>query len=583
MKKMLKDVWSRDSKGFMTILILNILVSLTGGISIVMLIPMLGLLDISEASVNALAVLIEPLHGFSYAAQVCILVGMYFVLVVFKALLGRMLSLKESSFLEGYSYALRDDLYKTVSNAEWQKLAASKQSDTINLFTAQCSQVSYGVTDIIHLITSIVSSLIQLCIAVWLSVPVTIFVSVCGAVYVFAFRKMFRISKQYGEEMININRSMYSELFNQLRSIKEVRTYNVQKEHAKLFEDISGSLLSAKMKYVRLRAVPQVIYSCAAALMIGVIFIVSVVFFEMDVARLMVLVYVFMRLWPVFSGLYGRVQGILSCVPAYEKLNEALEKLKQTEVGLNNPKPLKFESSIIFDNVRFAYEGGTEIVLNEVSFELKKGTITALVGRSGAGKSTIADLLLGFLQPVEGRILIDGVELTTENIDGWRQRLGYVPQEPLILNASVRENLARFHPNATEEDMINALRRAQAWEVVKGLKDGLDTSLGDQGVRLSGGERQRIVLARVLLGNPRLIIMDEATSAMDYESETAVRKAVRELNGDVTILIIAHRLATVRTAEYALVLENGNITEKGTLNELLASPNGYLNKLLYIE
>ena len=244
---------------------------------------------------------------------------------------------------------------------------------------------------------------------------------------------------------------------------------------------------------------------------------------------------------------------------------------------------MPFEHSIEFRNVRFSYQNSEEEVLKGVSFFLEKGTVTALVGRSGAGKSTIADLLLGFLVPTGGEIVIDGVPLTGENLPAWRQEMGYVPQEPLILNASVRENLQRFHPKATEEQMVDALKKAQAWSVIEGLPDGLDTNLGDEGVRLSGGERQRIVLARVLLGKPRLIVMDEATSAMDYESETAVRTAIRNLKEDVTVLVIAHRLATVRTAKYALVLENGAITESGMLHDLIATPNGYLNKLLYIE
>lgn len=583
MKNMLRDVWKRDPKGFLTILILNVAVSMTGGISIVMLIPMLGLLDISASSVSALAILAAPLQHLPYGVQVCTMIGLYFCLVVFRALLSRMLSLRETRFLEDYSYNLRDTLYRAVSRADWEKLAASKQSDTINLFTAQCSQVSYGVADIIHLISSLASSIVQLCIAVWLSLPVTIFVMICGGAFMLLFRRMFRISKEYGDELIKINRAMYSELFNQLRSVKEVRTYNVQKEHAVLFDDISNSFRQAKLKYTKLRAFPQVIYSCAAAFMIGVIFLVCVLVFKMDTARLMVLVYVFMRLWPVFSGVYGRLQSILSCVPAHEKLEEALSNLSREDVEDENAPPLPFEKSIVFRNVVFNYQGSEDAVLHNASFTLPKGTITALVGRSGAGKTTIADLLLGFLQPTGGEILIDDVALTRENLPSWRHCLGYVPQEPLILNASVRENLQRFHPKATEPEMIDALKKAQAWSFVSTLKDGLDTTLGDQGVRLSGGERQRIVLARVLLGKPRLIIMDEATSAMDYESETAVRQAIRELDKDITVLIIAHRLATVRTAQNALVLENGVITENGPLSELINRPNGYLNKLLYIE
>ena len=583
MKNMLRDVWSRDRRGFLTILFLNIAVSLTGGISIVMLVPMLGLLNISEGATSALSIFTEHLQKFPYEAQVIVLIAGYFLLVVFKAYLGRLLSIKESHFLEEYSYNLRDQLYHTVSGARWEQLAASRQTDTINLFTAQCSQVSYGVAEIIHLLTSVVSTIVSLCIAVWLSLPVSVFVIICGGCFAMVFRKLMKASKSYGDEMIRINRAMYQELFSQLKSVKEVRTYGVQKEHEALFGDISRSFRDAKLKYVHLRAFPSMLYSIAAAGMIGVIFLVCVLGFKMDTARLIVLVYVFMRLWPVFSGFIGRINSILTSVPAHEKLTEAFRTLTAEETGDANCPPMPFEREIEFRDVSFAYQNSGEEVLKGVSFRLKKGAVTALVGRSGAGKSTIADLLLGFLTPTKGAILIDGVPLTAENLPAWRQKMGYIPQEPLILNASVRENLQRFHPKATEDDMVDALKKAQAWPIIEGLPEGLDTNLGDEGVRLSGGERQRIVLARVLLGKPRLIVMDEATSAMDYESETAVRTAIRDLHEQVTILIIAHRLATVRTAKYALVLEHGCITEDGSLAELVRTPDGYLNKLLNIE
>ena len=583
MKNMLRDVWLRDRRGFLTILFLNIAVSLTGGISIVMLVPMLGLLDISEGATSALRVFTAPLQNLPYEAQVVLLIAGYFLLVVFKSALGRLLSIRESRFLEDYSFKLRDQLYHAVSTARWEQLAASRQTDTINLFTAQCGQVSYGVAEIIHLLTSVVSTIVSLCIAVWLSLPVTIFVIICGGCFAMVFRKLMKASKDYGDEMIRINRAMYQELFSQLRSVKEVRTYGVQKEHEALFGDISRSFRDAKLKYVHLRAFPSMLYSIAAAGMIGVIFLVCVLGFRMDTARLIVLVYVFMRLWPVFSGFIGRINSILTSVPAHEKLTEAFTTLSAEETGAPDCEPMAFEHQIEFRNVSFAYQNGGEDVLKAVSFTLRKGSTTALVGRSGAGKTTIADLLLGFLTPTKGDILIDGVTLNAQNLPAWRKRMGYIPQELLILNASVRENLQRFHPQATEADMVEALRKAQAWTLVENLPDGLDTNLGDEGVRLSGGERQRIVLARVLLGQPRLIVMDEATSAMDYENETAVRRAISGLGDQVTILIIAHRLATVRTAKYALVLENGQITEDGSLADLVRTPDGYLNKLLYIE
>lgn len=583
MKNMLRDVWTRDRRGFLTILFLNIAVSLTGGISIVMLVPMLGLLDISDGAVSALQMLAPFLQRMPYEARAVLLIGCYFVLVAFKAVLGLVLNLRENRFLEAYAYRLREQLYRTVSTARWEELTATRQADTINLFTSQCSQVSYGVAEMIHLISAVVSAAVSLGIALWLSVPVTLFVLLCGGAFAFLFRRLLKTSKQYGDELIRINRELYQELYNQLRGVKEVRTYGVQQEHAALFAGISRDLRDSKLRYVRRRAFPSLLYSVAAAGMIGVIFLISVLVFHMDTARLIVLVYVFMRLWPVFSGFFGRINSIMTAVPAHEKLTQAFESLHAENPADAPADMLPFENAIEFRHVTMQYAGGTEPVLRDVSFTLEKGSVTALVGRSGAGKTTIADLLLGFLRPTHGEILIDGVTLNAANLPAWRQGIGYIPQEPLILNVSVRENLQRFHPEAAEADMIDALRRAQAWSVVEGLPQGLDTRLGDEGVRLSGGERQRIVLARVLLGRPRLIVMDEATSAMDHQSEIAVRKALSALDERVTILIIAHRLATVRTAKNALVLENGRITEAGTLSELMQTPDGYLNKLLTVE
>lgn len=583
MKELLHDIWARNRRGFLKILFLNIAVSLTGGISIVMLVPMLGLLNISEGAGEALARVSRLLQGFSPDAQLLIIIGLYFLLIALKAGLNWLLSIRQSEFLEEYSLALREELYSAVAGAKWEQLAAERQTDTIDLFTAQCSQVSQGVSMMIALLTSAVSAFVSLAIAVWLSFPVTVFVLLVGSAFAMLFRRLIKASRQHGDEMIRINRAMYSELFSQLRSVKEVRSYGVQQEHAAFFREISQSFKDVKLQYMRRQALPQMLYSIAAAGMIAVIFFVCVSGYRMDTARLMVLVYVFTRLWPLFSGVVNKLTVIQTTIPAYEKLSAAIKNLMMEDTSGKNVHRLPFENSIEFRNVRFTYQGSEEPVLKDVSFILKKGSITALMGRSGAGKTTIADLLLGLLEPDSGEILIDGTALTQDNLPGWRKALGYIPQEPLILNASVRENLRRFHPDATQEQMIDALNKAKVWKVVENLPLGLDTVLGDGGIRLSGGERQRIVLARVLLGGPRLIVMDEATSAMDYESEAAVRTAIRDLQDQVTVLVIAHRLATVRTAQSALVLENGSITENGTLQELASDPNGYLGRLIYID
>lgn len=582
MKGMLRDIWRYDRRAFLKIVLLNVAVSLTGGISIVMLVPMLGLMEISPDATSAMQMLTPFLQKFPDGVRMTLVIGCYFLLVAFKSGLNTLLNIRESSFLEGYSYALREKLYKTVSGARWEQLAKSNQAETIALFTAQCTQASHGTAELIRLISSVFSALVSIGIALWLSVPMSLFVLLCGGAFAFVYRRLMRVSRAYGDEMIRMNRSMYQELLGQLRGMKEVRAYGVQREHELLFDNISAALRDSQLKYVRKQALPGMLYSITAAGMISVIFLVSELLFAMDTARLIVLIYAFVRLWPVFGGFFGRLNGIMTAVPAHEKLTKAFEETEM-EAAVQEGGALGFEREVEFRHVSFAYQGSEEDVLKDVSFCLKKGSITALIGRSGAGKTTIADLMLGFLEPTGGEILIDGVLLTRERLHAWRQAIGYIPQEPLILNASVRENLARFHPEATQEEMIEALKKAQAWPLVEGLADGLETKLGDEGVRLSGGERQRIVLARVLLGRPRLIVMDEATSAMDYESELAVQKAFRAMEGQVTMLIIAHRLATVHTAKSAIVLEDGRITEQGTLQELGEAEDGYLSRLLRAE
>ena len=571
MKQLLREIWRSDRQGFLTILGWNILVSLLGGIGIVMLIPLLNQLEIGSGGY-----LPDFLLALPYGWRVAALLAAYVALVTVKALMSRALSIRESEFIENTSLRLRGELYAAVSGASWESLTARKDTDTISLFTSQCGQVSAGVSEVIHLLASLVSAGIQLGIALWMSAPVTLLVCLLGACMLAVFKPLRKKSRDYGDEMIRISREFYGELQNQLSSVKEVRAYGVEREHAETFGRINRSFVDARMRYVRLSATPGVVYSVAAALLIAAVYLVCTLGMRVETDRLVVLVYVFARLWPLFSGFQGRMQFISSCVPAYEKLTEALSSLRSER----EPEEMEADFSnwreAVFDGVHFVYRDAKEETLRGVSFSLRRGEILALLGRNGAGKTTAVNLLLGFLLPKAGEIRVDGKALTAANLCAWRRQAGYVPQDPLILNASVRENLTRFHPGATENDVITALKAAMAWDFVCSLPQGLDTSLGDRGVRLSGGERQRIVLARVLLGKPSLIVLDEATNALDYESETAFRKVVQSIRGRAAVVVIAHRLTTVRMADRVMVLENGVITEQGTIDELDAKKDGYL-------
>ena len=571
MKPLLQAIWKSDRKAFLTILLWNIGVSILSGVGIVMLIPLLNMLEIGD---NRLP---DWFMTLGYPLQVGLLLVGYVLLVTVKTLLSRSLSIRVNAFIEETGMALREKLYAVLSGASWESLTARKDADVINLFTSQCGQVSYGIAEVIHFLASIVSAAVQLGIALMMSLPVTALVCVMGACMLAIFMPLRKKSREYGDEMIRLSREFYSELQNQLASVKEVRAYGVEREHAALFESISTAFKTARMKYVRQSSVPGVVYSLAAVVMIALVYLVCTLGLKVETDRLVVLVYVFARLWPVFSGFQGRIQSINSCVPAYEKLIEAMREMQpETDVAETDEDFSRWRE-IRFDNVHFAYRNSDEETLRGVSFSLERGEKLALLGRNGAGKTTAVNLLLGFLLPQSGAILVDGKPLEAACIRAWRTQVGYVPQDPLILNASVRENLTRFHPNATEDELIAALRKAMAWGFVSRLPDGLDTVLGDRGVRLSGGERQRIVLARVLLGHPSLIVLDEATSALDYESEMAFHDAIASFGKDAAVVLIAHHGATIAMADSAVVLEKGSVVEQGLINELAGRDGGYLS------
>ena len=584
MKQILQTVWRTDKKNFLLILLLNIGVALTGSVSIVMLVPMLDLLDISMGDGGTLGVLLQPFQGMTYLQRAIAIIVVFVVLLLLRAILNSVATVRQNAYLERYELSMRKDIYDAIGTASWETLSTKTGSDLIQLIAVQCRQARLCLQWAIALIASVFSALLELVIAFWMSLPVTLMALAVGGGFLLLFRPFQKKSKDYGQKAVEINCQLHQETQNQLNSIKEIRAYGVEEHHKELFAEISKEYYDISLRTTQLRVIPQLCYSVAAAVLVALAFVYSVLILDTGTAQLMVLVYIFSRLWPVFSSWQGQLQSIQTYVPAYETIRTSIDSLTQgTREPIASNGKLSFENEVVFDDVGFTYQNGSEEVLNGLNFTLPCGSVTALVGPSGAGKSTTADLLLGLLRPTRGQILVDGTTLNEETLGAWRKAIGYIPQEPLILNTTVRENLQRFHPKATEAEMIEALKRSLAWPVIEKLPLGLDTVLGDKGVRLSGGERQRIVLARVLMGNPKLIILDEATSALDYASENFVRETIRSLREHTTVLIIAHRMATIRGADRAIVLLNGKIAEQGNMQELLRKEDSYLAQMVSVE
>ncbi|HIN76916.1 MAG TPA: ABC transporter ATP-binding protein [Rhodospirillales bacterium] len=291
-----------------------------------------------------------------------------------------------------------------------------------------------------------------------------------------------------------------------------------------------------------------------------------------------VFVLVFFRIRPLIKVFNDFRMKLAHIIPRLGAVGEVVSGTNEKRNDNNKIQFLGLKNSVQFKGVNFSYPDSKNQVLENVNFEIRVGQTIALIGGSGGGKSTIADLFLGLYEPTNGNVIIDGVDLKGIKLDSWRQCIGVVDQDVFLLNTSVLENIRFARPEIPEKSVIDAAKMANAHQFIQEFDQGYDTIVGDRGFKLSGGQQQRIGLARALVHNPEILVLDEATSALDSISEHMIQQALENMHNQKTILMIAHRLSTVRNADYILVLDKGKLVEQGTRDDLLEA-DGYFAKL----
>jgi ABC-type multidrug transport system fused ATPase/permease subunit len=390
-------------------------------------------------------------------------------------------------------------------------------------------------------------------------------------------RKAFSVLRPIFRERSKINAEVSGRLTESLSGVRVVKGYHAEaREHEvftsgvqRLLENVIRSLTTMSMMSFSTTALGGVVG--ALVMLVGAR---QVLEGKITVGQFMsYTAFLAFMIAPVFQ-IVGIGTQLTEAVAGLERTREVLDERPEDEDPRRTVTLPDIEGELAFENVSFAYDPGKP-VLQEVNFCAQPGTVTALVGSSGSGKSTIIGLVAAFHVPLEGRVLVDGVDLATVRLDSYRTRLGVVLQESFLFDGTIRENVAFSRPRASEEEILAACRIARVDEFAERFPDGYDTIIGERGVKLSGGQRQRVSIARAILADPRILILDEATSSLDSESEMLIQEGLAQLMRGRTTFVIAHRLSTIRRADQILVVEAGKIVERGNHASLYAAGGRY--------
>jgi subfamily B ATP-binding cassette protein MsbA len=438
-------------------------------------------------------------------------------------------------------------------------------------------------TGLVQLIGGSFTAIITLVILIKMNFWMTIFtflpLSIFGIIALKSFTYIRPIFRARGK----INAEVKGRLTETLGGIRVIKAFNAEEQESKIFEEGVENIFQNVKKSMTATAIMTssstflIGLATTGVMGIGGYFMIQGTMTFGDFIQFTFLLAFMVAPIVQMSNIGSQLTEALAGLDRTEELmNMSAEEDDETRTIILE----EMKGEIIFDDVSFAYEEGKE-VLNNINFKVPSGTVTALVGSSGSGKSTIAGLSATFLNPKSGTITIDNQDMSKVKLSSFRKNLGVVLQDEFLFEGTIKENILFPRPDATELELQNAVKAAYVNEFTDRFDNGLDTLIGERGVKLSGGQRQRLAIARAILANPKIIILDEATSSLDTESESLIQKSLSELIKDRTTIVIAHRLSTIKQADQILVIEAGSIAERGTHNELIEAKGRYYDLYTY--
>lgn len=481
---------------------------------------------------------------------------------------------------------IRTEMYDKILKLPIGYFTEQRKGDLMSRMTTDLWEVEYSVVGALEgWVKDPLSILINLGVLLYISPKLTIVILVCLPIMGIAIGRVSRSLKKQSQRVADKNSETLSTIDETLGGLRVIKAFNVEQKLKTKFGDISDDLLHARNQigYKRDLASPM-------SEIMGVSIFAGILWFggsqilkggiDMNGALFLTYMGLFYNIIDPAKSISTAFSNMQKGSAAIGRIEEVLNAPVTVDDNINGRKIENFTGSIEFKNVSFLYDDIT--ILKNINLKIEKGKTIALVGSSGAGKSTLADLIPRFHDVSSGEILVDGINIKDYSLFSLRKLISIVTQEPILFNNSIANNIALGMDNASMNEIIEAAKIANAHAFIEKKEDGYDTNIGDRGSKLSGGERQRLTIARAVLKNPPILILDEATSSLDTESERLVQDAINNLMNNRTSIVIAHRLSTIRHADEIIVLQKGEIVERGTHDGLI-SQNGFYKRLVEMQ
>ncbi|MSU74634.1 ABC transporter ATP-binding protein [Candidatus Kaiserbacteria bacterium] len=562
------------------LVVLGFLSAILEGIGINAVIPLISFFFGADTGptnfiTNAIQTLFNFLHiPFSFRYLLGFILGLFIV---------RAVSIVAFGYIRGWIGAdfqgkESEDVLRRTLFASWPFLLKQKIGTLHNTLVrdVQTSSALLGV--IAQIVQSFSGFFMYLLVAVSISPMMTFYTLGGGVVVLFIVRPLLGRMRSIGDQAARTEKKFSQFLSEHVIGMKSIKAAGAERVALANGTADLQLLRRLSIRQAFVRSLSSSLFQPASLVLVVILFLLTYHTPGFSIISFAAALYLIQKIFVYLESGQNALLALSEQLPYAQNVADFKLMLSEhREQTVQGKKPFVCNESLSFDHVSFSYTE-SQNVLNDVSFSISRGETIGLIGPSGAGKTSVANLLLRLFRPTSGTVYLDGTPVDEINIEEWRQRLGYVAQDVFLFNGSIEENIRFYRSNLSREDVIEAAKQANIYEFITSLPEGFQTITGDNGVMLSGGQRQRIALARALASSPFLLVLDEATSALDSASEKLIQDSIHALHGNVMVFIIAHRLSTIERADRLLVLDHGKIVEEGTPSELLSRPDSYFSK-----